>query len=289
MLDTQEFLSQDKFTPSTRTSYTFFLQRFEEWLSEEGLEIASLDKSDFKAFIHAQGTWNHNSRYGAYCAVRSYLRWAHGDQCPALDYHLRRGRTPPQRSLDADQLQMLLASIDQSKPQGIRNVALVSLMTDTGLRAAEVCSLQLKYLFPKLRLCRVLVKGGRWEEAVYSVNTAEYLNTWINALEKILQRMGAQDPKTVFFSILGHTPGKPLTPHGLRDVFKILAKHAGIGEFSPHDLRRTFTTLALQAGASTRLVQVAGRWNSIALVERYSPKISARDMEPYFPMAYIDR
>ena len=75
-----------------------------------------------------------------------------------------------------------------------------------------------------------------------------------------------------------------MTRFGLNVTFRNLGKSSGIGPLSPHDFRRTFATLSLQGGAPTRLVQLAGRWNSVKEVERYSQALSAQDFEPYSPM-----
>jgi len=285
-LQIEQFLQQD-FTEATRLSYRFGLSRFSQWIKQTRSNPAKLNQNGFRDFLYDQKTWNHNSRYSAYCAIRSYLRWKYGGQHPALRFKLKRGKTPPQRSLDRNQLTNLIKSIDNSTPHGVRNLAMICLMSDTGLRAIEICRLYTKYVKIEQRSLNVYSKGSRWETAVFSLPTAQYLEEWVYVRSIVLRGMNVSDPQTMFFGIGGRTPGRPMTPCGMRDIFERLAEQAGIGRFSPHDLRRTFTTLALQAGASTRIVQCAGRWSDIRLVERYSPKISARDMEPYFPVNQV--
>jgi integrase len=75
-----------------------------------------------------------------------------------------------------------------------------------------------------------------------------------------------------------------LTTGGLRPVMRGWAKSAGIGRLSPHDLRRTFATVAIRLGAPSRIVQVAGRWSRLEMVERYTRTIEAADMDPWFPV-----
>lgn len=78
--------------------------------------------------------------------------------------------------------------------------------------------------------------------------------------------------------------GRGISPSGLRKLFTRLAKNAGLDALSPHDMRRTFATLALKTGAPTRIVQAAGRWKSIEMVERYSQAIKPHDMIPFSPV-----
>ena len=49
-------------------------------------------------------------------------------------------------------------------------------------------------------------------------------------------------------------------------------------------LRRTFATIAIKAGAPTRVVQAAGRWGDVSMVERYTADITADDFDRYSPV-----
>jgi len=143
-LQIEQFLQQD-FTDATRLSYRFGLSRFSHWIEQTNIDPAKLNHQGFRSFLFGQTTWNHNSRYSVYCAIRSYLRWEYGDEHTALSYKLKRGQTPPQRCLDRNQLTELIKSIDASTPYGVRNLAMICLMTDTGLRAIEICRLYVKH------------------------------------------------------------------------------------------------------------------------------------------------
>jgi len=64
----------------------------------------------------------------------------------------------------------------------------------------------------------------------------------------------------------------------------------GIGiKLSPHDLRRSFATLSTLFGAPSRVVQVAGRWSTIEMVERYTREIDQSAIEPYLPVSKLLR
>lgn len=288
MLNLKKFFIFKQLSENTEATYRFSLGRLESWANENQLVLEKLEEEGVQAFFEAQTTWNHNSKYSAYCAVRAYFRWQYGDSHPVLSFHMKREKTSPQRSLDSDQLLSIIRTFHAKTIFDIRNRATIALMVDSGLRAAEVCNLKTRYLFLKTNSCQARIKGGAWEEAVFSDLTRQYLTEWLEMRKTVLQKIGQPDPKTVFFSIKGHTPGMPLTPNGLRSIFEKVAERADLGDkFSPHDLRRTFATLSLQNGANTRIVQKAGRWNDIRLVEKYSPKITARDMKPYFPMSRL--
>ncbi len=185
-----------------------------------------------------------------------------------------------QRTLDDDQALSVLAACDTSTLTGKRDLALLCLLLDSGLRAAEVCRLQWVDVDLKSRSFLVVVKGGEQREGVFSSATSRYLADWLEARAA----RGGGGP-TLFCSVGGTTPGEPLTTNGLRAIFRRIGNRAGLPRgFSPHDLRRTFATLAVRRGAPTRIVQVAGRWEDEAMVSRYTQALTARDFDPYSPV-----
>jgi integrase len=75
-----------------------------------------------------------------------------------------------------------------------------------------------------------------------------------------------------------------MTRDGIRANFYRIGVQAGIGPLQPHSLRRTFATLSLKAGAPSRLVQVAGGWASLSMVEKYSRALKPADFDGFFPV-----
>jgi site-specific recombinase XerD len=173
-----------------------------------------------------------------------------------------------------------MAACDTSTGQGTRDTAMIALMVDTGLRVGEIAALRLDGLDLAERSLTVKLKGGKWGQAVFGAYTARLLGTWL-AMRSKFAKAGVQH---VFVGVGGLKPGQPMTRHGIRANFYRIGYRAGLGPIMPHALRRTFATLALRAGAPSRLVQVAGRWSSLAMVERYSQALTPRDFDPWSPV-----
>lgn len=219
-------------------------------------------------------------------ALRNFFAFACGETSPAADLPMPRPKKRQQRTLKADQALAVLAACDSSSAIGTRDLALMALMLDTGLRAAEVCRLRLDQLAVDSREFKAIVKDGHEKSGVFSSDTANYLVKWLE-LRKQIARPGVN---TVFVGIGGTLPGRPLTTDGLRRIFYRVGQAAGLPNgFSPHDLRRTFATLAHQFGAPTRLVQIAGRWEDINMVTRYTRALTAHDFDPYSVVSALMR
>lgn len=280
------FLSEKEgiWSPKTIKTYHYHLSDLANWLSDADIGINNVDTDDIRSWLDTHQNWSVASRHLAICACRSFFRWALGDwRSPSRAIRLPKRRRVPQQTLDQDQVLQVVSSIDTSSPIGIRNVATICLMIDTGLRASEICHLRLEHLDLEERRLVVITKGGNYELKVFSQYTRAMLAHWLS----VRSNFAIENVATVFIGIGGLTPGYSMTSHGLRAIFRKLGTRAGIGPFSPHSLRRTFATLALKSGAPTRIVQVAGGWQDLGMVERYSQMIKPSDLDPYFPVNLV--
>ena len=271
-MSVQDYLDeqQGKWAEETAVRYTKILLRF-----EKDVDLERLTASSLRAWIHSHG-WGNSQRCLSLVAVKGYLRWAYGSKHPALEICEKRAKPAPQRALKIPQIKQLISSFNTMETKGIRDLAICTLMLDTGLRASEVCRLELRYLEMDERQLQVIVKGGRWAKAMFSESTKRFLADWLYIRPK--------GGDVVFVSVGGLTPGKRLTRMGLQRIIKYWGEAAGIGQLSPHDLRRTFAVTATRLGAPSRLVQLAGRWSSIKMVEVYTQTLEPADFEKYFPV-----
>jgi integrase/recombinase XerC len=176
----------------------------------------------------------------------------------------------------------VIASCDTSSPTGIRDLALLSLAIDTGLRNAELRNLALTDLDLVSHTLAVVIKGGDEKSAVYSESTAHFLANWIEARKPIAMLSTV----TVFCSTGGLTPGEPLTDGGLRCICRAISRRAGLTKvFSPHALRRTMAVLATRSGAPANVLMAMGRWTHEGMLKTYLADINASDGSRYSPVA----
>lgn len=271
-----------RWADTTEGLYRHYLSRLAAWCNQKGIvDPGTVTVETLRAWLSDQPGWASASRYQAIAACRNFFAWAVGQaNSPAARLRFPRRERRPQQSLNAQQLSALLSACDTSRAKGIRDAAMVSLMADSGLRVSEVARLEIQDLDIAERSLQVRIKGGRLGQGVFGAYTAGLLVEWLIARPRI----ALPQVLTVFVGVGGLTPGHPMTRDGIRVNFYRLGVEAGIGPVTPHSLRRTFATLSLRRGASTRLLQVAGRWSSIAMVEVYSQALTARDFDGYFPV-----
>ncbi|MCB0181942.1 MAG: site-specific integrase, partial [Anaerolineae bacterium] len=233
-------------------------------------------------------------------SIRSFLGWCWEERL--LDEDLRHVlRLPvvkmqPQRTLTYDEIITLLADCDDS-PTGIRNRAIINILLDTGLRASELCALQVenitfgvKFITPEgtveVNRVETVVKGGHVGVGWFADETAQTLRAWL----AVRERVNLFSRPEVFFSLGGNTPFKPLTSAGLRATLRKLGEAVGVEGVTTHAFRRSMACLCEEAGASSRKVAEYGRWSSLDLVQRYTQAYQAgRQFSKYSPVNYLAR
>ena len=277
MVEIEKFLSSGGYASTTIDLYRRVLSKF-----CADVDTRSIDETDLHRWVKGNG-WANATQYSALCAVRGFLRYMYGVNHPALAVRVKRLESPPQRVISVNQIGALLALHDTGIPKGRRDLAICCLLLDTGLRSAEVCGAEVKYLDMEQRRVSVRVKGGKFGAGVFSDYTRSVLERWLADRE----RLAGPGCKTIFCGIGGNTPGQCMTTGGLRAEMRRWGKRAGLPALSPHDFRRTFATMAIRSGAPTRVVQVAGRWSNIRMVEHYTRSIEAVDMDGYYPVQRV--
>ena len=169
--------------------------------------------------------------------------------------------------LSIEEIDELFAAIDHSKPEGVRNRAMLETMYSCGLRVSELTGLQLSNLYMDVGFLRVVGKGNKERlvpiggEAIkhiklYKEHTRSHLQVIKKGSEDILflNRRGGQLSRVMVFMIL-----------------KDLVAKCGIKKnIHPHTLRHSFATHLVEAGADLRAVQEMLGHKSITTTEIYT-------------------
>lgn len=277
-MNIEDFLFEFPKRDSTKVAYGRFLRFFDDWLQTQDFPLSELSPKRWQDFLSTR-QWGGGTPYHCWQALKAYLKWRFGRDYPCRGMHVYRPDPGPQRTLDADEVQQLIDSINTTTKAGSRDLPMILLMLDTGLRAQEVVGLQLKHLYLKHHYLEVEGKGGRWRQSVFSERTRIYLEDWLITRKSI----ALPETKTVFCGMGGLKPGSELTKDGLRAIFRAMGKRSGIDGLSPHVMRRTFATISSRLGAPSRLLQVAGGWSHISMVQRYTQALTPHDFAGYFP------
>ena len=168
--------------------------------------------------------------------------------------------------LDLHEIDQMVAQIDHSKPEGMRNKAIIETMFSCGLRASEAVGLKLSDISFTDEFVRIIGKGNK-ERLVpiggVALNAITLYRDHVRS--HITIKTGHHD--TVFLNARGTGISRVM----LFYIIKDLAKKAGIKKsISPHTLRHSFATCLVEAGADLRAVQQMLGHESITTTEIYT-------------------
>ena len=167
--------------------------------------------------------------------------------------------------LSTEEVDLLEASIDLSKPEGQRNKAIIEVLFSCGLRVSELVNLKLSDLFIAEKYVRVMGKGSKERLVPISEKAIKELQYWFRDRNLMSIQPGEQD--YVFLN----RRGAHLTRTMILIMIKQQAVLAGIKKtISPHTLRHSFATSLLEGGADLRAIQVMLGHEDIGTTEIYT-------------------
>lgn len=267
-IEIEEFLASHRYAESTKKKYRYLLPRL--------LTIPDLQKLSAAGILLLinKPEWGNTQQAFTLYSYQKFLRWKYGSTHPALNAKIKRIKPKPRRSLNPAKALQLLACFDTYTPIGARDLAIAAYGLDTGFRREELCNTLLSDIDFSTNTAIALCKGGQWKYGAFSAETAHLIQNWLTV------RKPAPGVDNLFVSTRG---GHALTGDGMGSIFKSWSVKLGF-KVSPHDLRSSFATLATFYKAPSRTVQVAGRWESIEMVEHYTGNLQLEFIRPYLPI-----
>jgi integrase len=195
-----------------------------------------------------------------------------------------------QDALTEEQLDAFLAAVSRRGPTGRRNLALFTLMADSGLRVGEALALTTGNLEREGGVVtRVRVRMGKGGKPA----TVPVTSRCAGRLERWLAERGAAGlgPGPLFCTIsrgqaTGYSrdgelaPGRALDARYVRQAVARVAARAGIAQrVTPHTLRHTFATHLLRQTGNLDLTRKALRHARITTTATVYAHLAERDVE----------
>lgn len=237
--------------PSTAVSYLWFGRPFLLSLVVDGkFELATVTAADVSDFLRSSLTeFAPSTRTYVLSVMRSLLRFlfVSGRIPRRLDGAVlgsagHRDAGVP-RWLPVSDVALMLAACDVKTVGGSRDVAVLTVISRLGLRAAEVAGLTLDDVDWRAGTLRVAGKGGYFDVMPLPADVGEAL---MNYLSLAPPRPAGE--RALFLSL--KYPVKALNTPALGQSVCMAGVRAGLGKVGPHRLRHTVATATVNAGAS---------------------------------------
>lgn len=216
-----------------------------DWVQIEPADVRSIIAEQHREGISGRSLAR---RLSAVRGLYNYLiKLGRAKTNPATDILAPKDKKALPATLNPDEVNRLLKS-NMSDPMVCRDLAMFELMYSSGLRLAELVSLDLADLDLSVGQVRVTGKGGKTRDLPVGKPAIEAINKWLG----FRRSLPGADDKAVFLS----SRGKRIAPRTVQMRLKKLAESQGLKrDCYPHMLRHSFASHMLESSGDLRAVQ----------------------------------
>jgi len=277
-----DYLAVEKgLAKNSLSSYAIDLRHFGHYLADASIDVDRVERVHIvKYFQTLRGAGiSARSVARALAAIRGLFRFL------AAERHLKTDPTEnienPKlwstlpKSLQASEVEALLAAPDLATPDGLRDAAMLELLYATGLRVSELIKVRIDEVVLDAGFLRTMGKGSK-ERIVPFGDTAR--DAIVRYMERGRPDLDRHSEPHLFLSRLG----RPMTRQSFWMKITRYAREAGIrSHISPHVLRHSFATHLLENGADLRSVQMMLGHADISTTQIYTHVSRARLQKLY--------
>jgi integrase/recombinase XerD len=277
-----DYLAVEKgLAKNSLVSYRIDLRHFGHWLGDQGLELDRVERINIVKYFQALRAAGISARSvaRALAAIRGMYRFL------VAERHLRADPTEnlenPKlwstlpKSLQAEEVEALLAAPPLDTNEGIRDRAMLELLYATGLRVSELVRVGVDDVVMDAGYLRTLGKGSK-ERIVPFGDAAR--DAILHYMELARSHHDKFNDPHLFLTVRG----RPMTRQAFWVKIGNHARTAGIkSHISPHMLRHSFATHLLENGADLRSVQMMLGHADISTTQIYTHVSRARLQKMY--------
>lgn len=282
-----QWLSNTDHAPLTVKNYGSDLRLFAAWFMQTNGQpltpeaLTPTDVRDYRAYLLLQqaaaATVNRKlialTMFAKWAQAEGYIEFIPTDGVKLVAQQPLAPKWLDRREQNAlvrqAQRELNAAKTEVKKQQALRDWAIVQLLLNTGLRASELCDLQMSQLVLKEQKGQIQVQSGKGtKQRIVPLNM-----TALKALKEWLKVR----PKTTHPYVFTNSSDEALQSRGLQHRLHELGRLAKV-EVTPHTLRHTFAKNLVDAGATLEKVAALLGHASLNTTRVYTTP-SAMDLE----------
>jgi integrase/recombinase XerC len=246
--------TERRLSANTCKHYQRDLAELRDWCSAAGIndwrDLHTQQVRQFSAQCHRRGLSGRSiqRRLSALRTFYNYLlREQQVLQNPGLDVRAPKSEQHLPDTLSVDDISRLL-NVSHHDTLAVRDLAMLELLYSSGLRLAELVSLNINDMDFNERVVRVTGKGAKTRVLPVGDKAIAALRAWLQVRPGQMHQM-----ETAIFTSRN---GKRLGARAVQQRVKDWARHQGVpGDIHPHTLRHSFASHLLESSGDLRAVQ----------------------------------
>lgn len=164
------------------------------------------------------------------------------------------------------EIEQILSAIDLSRPEGIRNRAIIETLYSSGMRVSELTEMRLTNLYADIGFIRVIGKGNKERIVPIGRDALKYVQMYVREV-RVHTTPKAGHENHIFLN----NRGTKISRVTIFNIVKDATARAGLQKnVSPHTFRHSFASHLIEGGANLRAVQDMLGHVSITTTEIYT-------------------
>lgn len=225
-------------------------------IKAETLELSMFTSESISSFLdwleesRASTISTRNQRLAVIKGFTRYLQYRFPEYTQnymdIMDLRKKKGPRPVIPFLTEDQLKLLFSKPDASTKKGLRDLALLVLLYDSGARVQEIADAKVKDIrLDKPAMITLTGKGSKTRQVPLMKNTCQLMKSYLKSIH--------HSPENIMAPLFYNCHNEHLTRYGITYILKkyvsMIDELKGM-RISPHVLRHTKAMHMLQAGVN---------------------------------------
>ena len=285
------YLSVEKnFSNYTVSAYKSDLVSFFIWTNNISPEKVTYNQ--IREYLHFIQKFNYKKTTVArnIASLRTFFKYLYKSQFieinPAENISAPKKPKSLPKFLTDDEMNKILDNIKIDTPAGLRNKAILELLSATGMRVSELSNLNFEDLNLDENAITVFGKGAKERIVLVSERAKKYLLQYIDVARPLIVKNAPVQELTESSPVFINKTGYRLQSKTIRVVINDLVDKIQLPKHvTPHVFRHSFATRMLEHGADLRVVQELLGHASISNTQIYT-HVSVQHLKDEYDKAH---
>lgn len=285
------YLSVEKnFSDYTVSAYKSDLVSFFIWTNNQSPEKVTYNQ--LREYLHFIQKFNYKKTTVArkIASLRTFFKYLYKSQFievnPAENISAPKKPKSLPKFLTDDEMNKILDNIKIDTPAGLRNKAILELLSATGMRVSELSNLNFEDLNLDENEITVFGKGAKERIVLISERAKKYLVQYIDVARPLIVKNAPMQELTESSPVFINKTGYRLQSKTIRVVINDLVNKIQLPKHvTPHVFRHSFATRMLEHGADLRVVQELLGHASISNTQIYT-HVSVQHLKDEYDKAH---